>query len=85
MKKSFTLNENFLTNQDDTSEWLNHDLMNPGNDFPEFPNYHVESFNNSGHEMLLPDKNVLSNILGYSQALLVVKTEYAGVFTILMN
>jgi hypothetical protein len=39
----------------------------------------------SNQELFLPDKKVLNNIMGYSQALYVVKTNHAGVFTILMN
>jgi hypothetical protein len=85
MKKSFTLNENFLSSQNSANKQLCEDLMNSGITLNEFQNYQNKHSDFSSQEVALPGKKVLSNILGYSQALFVVKTKNAGIFSILMN
>jgi len=78
MKNSFTLNDFFLSGQNEADDWRNQDLFNSGIPLqkPVDPFY---------QELVLPDKRVLNNILGYSHALYVVKTKHAGIFSILMN
>jgi hypothetical protein len=74
MKNSFTLNDFFLSGQNESDEWWIQELIKSGISLQEpLP------------EQFSPDKRVLSNIMGYSQALYVLKTNHAGVFSILMN
>lgn len=78
MKNSFTLNDFFLSGQNEADDWWIQDLINSG-----IPLQKLVDFSNQ--ELFLPDKKVLNNILGYSHALYVVKTKHAGIFSILMN
>ena len=78
MKNSFTLNDFFLSGQNEADDWWNQDLINSGISLQKPVDISIR-------ELFLPGKRVLNNIMGYSQALYVVKTNHAGVFTILMN
>jgi len=84
MKNSFTLQDFFLLCRNETDEWgeyLFNDL-----DCSESEWIHeLSGSTNQSMKLMVPDKKIINNILGYSHALCVVITRDAGCFEIMLN
>lgn len=84
MKNSFTLQDFFLLCRNETDEW--------GEPFFDELDYSGSALirkysgsTNQSMNLMVPDKQIINNILGYSHALCLVKTSNAGCFEIILN
>lgn len=84
MKNSFTLQDFFLLCRNETDECGQHPFI----DLDFSVSARIDHFTVSPHQsikLMVPDKQIINNILNYSQALCLVKTREAGCFKIMLN
>ena len=84
MKSSFTLQDFFLLCRNETDESGEHLF----DDQDSFESVLIDKFSGSTNQslkLMVPDKKIINNILGYSHALCLVKTSDAGNFEIMLN
>jgi hypothetical protein len=85
MKNSFTFNDFVFFNFYEPEE--REDVGQPGFQEPILVenNYLQATFNKSRKWLITPDSRVVNNIINYSRALSVIKTENAGTLNVLLN
>jgi hypothetical protein len=85
MKNSFTLNDLLFFNYNETEEGKEHGFS--AINLPVLNEYYyLNTPLTTGKKWLFsPDEKIVKNIMNYSRALIVLKTEKTGSFNFLMN